>query len=655
MGFLIKYFVIFLVSLVSAWLLVPVVKKIAPALKLVDEPSERRIHKTPIPRCGGIAVFMATHLGLLVVFFGPWRELAGTIQVREWGFLFGGSLLLLLIGLLDDRFEMRAWFKLLGQLAVALIMFFGGFTFQAFLHIELPWIVNFGATLFWFALLMNAFNLIDGMDGACAGLGLIASAGLAGMLLSLHQPSDALVLVALAGACLGFLRYNFNPASIFLGDCGSMFIGFMLAAVSLKANVKQSMMVALLVPLLAVGVPVFDVIMAVWRRMARKLIAMIQKDPRATKVFGPDLEHIHHKLMRSGMSQRRAAIYLYAAAVFVCLVALGATAMASKSTALLMIGMIVVLHVVVRKLAKVELWTTTQVVLQGIHRPRNMVGLLVAIGWDLVVLMASTFAVFSGALSYPVTLPLMAICVIIPFATLYLYGTYKAVWARSRISQMLVLMLQLTAGNTLAFVALLWVTDRPHIDVLIALLLQLVVTSIGIIGARASLRMLRDLSAWLRCSIGADHDTFSLILGAGENAILYLRQASFEGQQKAPRKMVGLIDDNPALLHKIVYGYPVLGNFSQLEEIIEKQKINELIFTHRYSDELRESVLALKEKHNLLIREFVFCLRDLSDCGAVNGIVKPYSVDDLEDGETAALVKEEHKGEPCPENPLIPA
>ncbi|MCF7863726.1 MAG: undecaprenyl/decaprenyl-phosphate alpha-N-acetylglucosaminyl 1-phosphate transferase, partial [Kiritimatiellales bacterium] len=345
MGFIVKYGVVFLASLVASWLLVPWVKKLAPMLGLVDEPSERRIHKTPIPRCGGIAVFLATHLGLVIAFFGPWRNLAGSMQLPEWGFVFAGSLLLLLVGIFDDRFSMRAWFKLLGQLGVALLMFFGGFTFQAFLHIQLPFLVNLGATLFWFTLLINAFNLIDGMDGVCAGLGMIASAGLAGMLLSLHQPTDALVLVALAGACLGFLRYNFNPASVFLGDCGSMFIGFMLAAVSLKANVKQSMMVALLVPLLAVGVPVFDVILAVWRRLGRKLISIIKKDNLATKIFGPDLDHIHHKLMRSGMTQRKAAISLYAAAGFICLIALGATAMTSNRTALLMIGMIVVLHV----------------------------------------------------------------------------------------------------------------------------------------------------------------------------------------------------------------------------------------------------------------------------------------------------------------------
>ncbi len=631
MEFIVKYIVVFLVGLIAAWLLVPLVKRIAPRLGLVDQPSERRIHKTPVPRCGGIAVFIATHLALAVVFLGPWRNLAGNLQLKDWGVLFGTSLALLTMGLVDDRFGMRAWFKLLGQLAIALIMFFSGFTFGAFLHFPLPFLIDLGATLFWFILLINAFNLIDGMDGACAGLGLIASAGLAGMLFSLHQPSDALVLVGLIGACLGFLRYNFNPASIFLGDCGSMFIGFMLAAVSLKANVTESMMVALLVPLLAVGVPVFDVIMAVWRRMGRKLISVIQNDKLACKVFGPDLDHIHHKLLRSGMTQRKAAVWLYAAAIFICLIALGATATSSNRTALLLVGMMVALHVVVRQVAKVELWTTTQVVLQGVRRPRNIVSMLVAIGWDIACLMGATAFVFGVVRSYPLTPLLMLICIVIPFATLYFYGIYKTLWTRSRVSQLVVLMLELLAGEVMAFIALMWVIpDFTHLQLLGVLALHALVSAIGIVGGRASLRITRDLGAWLRCLIGADHDTRSLILGAGENAILFLRQATFEQQQHTPRTVVGLIDDNPALHRKVVYGYPVLGTFDELESVITNQKITEIIFTHHYSDELRKSVMALKTKHSLLIREFSFSLRDLDETGLCLGMVKLGTVDEVE-------------------------
>jgi len=630
MDFIVKYIAVFMVGLVAAWILVPWVKRLAPFLGLVDEPDERRIHKVPIPRCGGIAVFLATQLALLLVFFGPWKHLAGATQLGDWGLILTGSLLLLLIGIYDDRYGMPAWFKLGGQLTVALIMFFGGFSFEKFLGINLPFIVNMGATLFWFALLINAFNLIDGMDGACAGLGLIASAALAGMLLSLHQPSDALVLFALAGACLGFLRYNFSPASIFLGDCGSMFIGFMLATVSLKANVKQSMLVALLVPLLAVGVPAFDVILAVWRRIVRKLISNLRQDGLATKVFGPDLDHIHHKLMRSGMTQRKAAVMLYVTAILICVLALGTTALNSNRVALLMIGMVVALHVVVRQVAQIELYSTTQLVLQGIHRPRNVVSMLVAICWDLSFLLLATYVVFAIVLQQSFSFLHLGICVAIPFATIYFYNIYKTVWTRSRASQLFLLSLQLIAGEVLAYVALLWVTTLTNFELLTALVLHALIAGIGIVGGRASLRVVRDLSAWLRGTVKSEQDVITLILGAGENAILYLRQASFADQQNAPRRVIGLIDDNPALHRKVVYGYPVLGTFADLEQIIEEQGVEELIFTHHYDDELRAGILALQTKYNLLIRDFVFVLKDLNHQGACRGIVKPYSVTDLD-------------------------
>lgn len=630
MGFVLKYILVFVVSLVASLLLVPVVAKMAPRLGLVDEPDERRIHKVPIPRCGGIAVFLATHLALVLVFLGPWKALAGAVQLKEWGFIFFGSLLLLLVGIIDDRFDLWSWFKLLGQLGVALLMYFGGFSFGGFLGISLPEVVDVGITLFWFALLINAFNLIDGMDGACAGLGLIASAGLAGMLFSLHQPTDALVIVALAGACLGFLRYNFNPASIFLGDCGSMFIGFMLACVSLKANVKQSMVVALIVPLLAVGVPAFDVIMAVWRRMGRKMVSMIRNDGVATKVFGPDLDHIHHKLMRSGMTQKRAAIALYGAAVFICVLALAATAMTNNRIALLMVGMIVVLHVVVRQIAQIELWTTTQVVLQGVQRPKSVIGMLVAIFWDLGSLVAATYLVFGVVLGKSFSVIHLAVCVIIPFATVYFYNIYKTVWTRSRVSQLLVLFLQLIAGESLAYAALLWASDLTGKELVVGLVLHTLVASIGIIGIRAVLRAVRDLNAWLRCSTKKEGDLKSLILGAGENAILYLRQTTFEDQQKAPRRVVGLIDDNPALHNKTVYGYPVLGGFDELVKVLDDCEVDELIFTHQYSDELRARILELGSSRGLLVRDFLFGLLDLDEEGNCRGTVRPSAVSELD-------------------------
>ena len=183
-----------------------------------------------------------------------------------------GALLLFVVGLLDDRFGIKSYVKLAGQLLVVSLMIFWGISFERLLGVELPSIVNILLTTGWFLLLINAFNLIDGMDGVCSGLGLIASLTFAIMLLVLNKGVEALVVFALAGACLGFLRYNFHPASIFLGDCGSMLIGFFLAATSLHANANKSAFLSILLPILIMGVPIFDVFLAILRRTMRRFL-----------------------------------------------------------------------------------------------------------------------------------------------------------------------------------------------------------------------------------------------------------------------------------------------------------------------------------------------------------------------------------------------
>jgi FlaA1/EpsC-like NDP-sugar epimerase len=330
------------------------------------------------------------------------------------------------------------------------------------------------------------------------------------------------------------------------------------------------------------------------------------------------------------MTQRKAALMLYIAAILICVLVLGTTALNSNRVAILMIGMVVVMHVAVRQVAQVELYTTTQLVLQGIHRPRNVVSMLFAICWDISCLLLATYVVFAIVLMQSFSFLHLGVSVTIPFATIYFYGIYKTVWTRSRVSQLFVLALQLIAGEVLAYVALLLTTPLSNAELLTALALHTLIGGFGIVGGRASLRVVRDLSAWMRGTAASEQDVRTLILGAGENAILYLRQASFADQQKAPRRVIGLIDDNPALHRKVVYGYPVLGTFAELEKIIKEQDIDELVFTHHYDDELRAGILALKTKYDLMIRDFVFVLRDLNPQGVCQGVVKPYSVTDID-------------------------
>ena len=241
------------------------------------------------------------------------------------------------------------------------------------------------------------------------------------------------------------------------------------------------------------------------------------------------------------MTQRKAAVVLYGTAIFICVLALGTTALHSNRVAMLMIGMVLVLHVAVRQVAQVELYTTPQQEMKGIHSPRNVVSMLVAICWDISCLLLATYVVFAMVLLQTFSLWQVGLCVTIPFATIYFYNIYKTVWTRSRAAQVFVLVLQLAAGEVLAYVALLWATTLTSLELLMALVLHSLIAGIGIVGGRASLRVVRDLSAWMRGTATSGQDIKTLILGAGENAILYLRQASFEA-------LLMRVDASPASL-----------------------------------------------------------------------------------------------------------
>jgi UDP-GlcNAc:undecaprenyl-phosphate GlcNAc-1-phosphate transferase len=212
--------------------------------------------------------------------------------------------LILALGIYDDIKGANAGKKLTVQTIAALILFFFGFEIQTISNpfgspIHLGWL-SLPATVFWLVGLSNAFNLIDGIDGLASGVAFFATSALLAVALFLGNILPSLFTAALAGATLGFLRYNFNPAKIFMGDSGSLFLGFTIAAISIHGSAKAHAAVAILIPIVALGLPIMDTLLAIGRRVYRGL-------PIPTA----DREHIHHKLIKYGFSHRRAALILY--------------------------------------------------------------------------------------------------------------------------------------------------------------------------------------------------------------------------------------------------------------------------------------------------------------------------------------------------------
>ena len=231
---LLKYLIIPVLAFAVTYSLTPPVMRLAAWLGMIDQPGQRRIHKRPVPLAGGLAVFAGFHSACAALFLLPWAPFSSLLLQAGWLKILCLTSIVLLIGLWDDRFGMPAVVKLAGQMAVGSLAYMLDMRLGGFFGIHLPLWIDLPATVFWFVAFINAFNLIDGMDGLATGLAAIAAFGLAGVFLIGNNPGDCLVMLALLGSCLAFLRFNFSPARIFLGDTGSMFLGCTLAALALN-------------------------------------------------------------------------------------------------------------------------------------------------------------------------------------------------------------------------------------------------------------------------------------------------------------------------------------------------------------------------------------------------------------------------------------
>ena len=348
---MITFLVTFLVSLMVSIGLTVVVRNRALAWGWVDQAnSSRKVHVRPIPRLGGVAIvagFFAPLCALFLVDSGV-GLLFRSHEELVWGLFCGGAAIAML-GLYDDLQGAGARLKFSIQFAVAIALYMLGFRVEMIANPFGPE-VSLGAlslpfTLLWIVGVVNALNLIDGLDGLAGGVAFFGVS--TNFILSLVRGDVVmcLLMAALAGAILGFLVFNFNPASIFMGDTGSMFLGFVLAAVSLKTSTKSGTAVAMLVPIMALGLPIMDT-----------MLAIIRRSVLGRPMFSADKEHIHHRLMsRLVLSHRSAVLVLYALCGLFTLTALGLNFANSAQSAMLLIGMGVVLFVLMRKLGYLDL------------------------------------------------------------------------------------------------------------------------------------------------------------------------------------------------------------------------------------------------------------------------------------------------------------
>jgi UDP-GlcNAc:undecaprenyl-phosphate/decaprenyl-phosphate GlcNAc-1-phosphate transferase len=288
----------FLVALAIVLALTPAVGRVGRRLGIVDSPGERRrVNLTPIPRLGGIALFLGIFVPALA-----FLQLDGAYR----GIVLGGAIAVT-VGVADDFRGLPWWGKLGGQGAAAAVAIGFGVSIDRFTfpyvtnpYLELPGWVGAPATLIWIVAMMNMVNFLDGLDGLAAGICGLAAGTFAVLELSLGKPQAAILSAIVAGACFGFLRHNFYPARIFMGDSGALLLGFVLATLAVQGLLKTAATVALFFPLFVLAIPIVDTTFVVARRLKYR-----------EKVYVADQAHLHHRFLRRGFSQRRAVVTMY--------------------------------------------------------------------------------------------------------------------------------------------------------------------------------------------------------------------------------------------------------------------------------------------------------------------------------------------------------
>lgn len=562
------------ISFLLSVALTGLVRRVARKRGLVARPRVDRWHQRPTAMFGGVSIFLTVAVGTLLFVPHTGQTL---IVMTASAFLFA-------VGLVDDFLHIKPYQKLIGQVMGAALIVSSG--------ISLPWTAsapaNMVITIFWLIGVTNAVNLLDNMDGLAAGIAAIASTFLAVGFVANGQLTEALMLGVFTAALLGFLVYNSNPASIFMGDCGSMFIGFFLASTALLSawgGRSRSFLPVLAVPILILFIPIFDTtFVTILRKFAGRPASQGGRD------------HTSHRLVALGMSERRAVWMLYGFAALSGLLALMVREMDLDASLAAILGFTVILTLLGVYLAKVKVYDEEEV---QAARSQPLVAFLVDLSYkrrvfevllDVVLITLAYYSAYALAIgsftktgAWALFLGTLPVLVFVKMATFLVMGVYRGMWRYTSLDD-LVVFAKATALGSVASVLVVLFAFRFEgfsraVFVLDGLLLLLFLA-----GSRLAFRLFRQLLPTPKAYEGRR----VLIYGAGDAGELLLRELlNNNGWRYAP---VGFVDDDPLKKGKVIHGLQVFGGNGALARICGEQRIEEvLISSGRFSeDRVRE-------------------------------------------------------------------
>jgi UDP-GlcNAc:undecaprenyl-phosphate GlcNAc-1-phosphate transferase len=542
-----------------AYALTPVARRLALSVGAVDHPGPRKIHVIPTPRLGGAAVVTAIIVVLSAVyFFGSARVHA--IHPAMLLALALGIVPILLVSLIDDVRPLSAAPKFLAHLAGASIAVALGIRLGTSIHflgnqVHIGWLAV-PISIVWLAGITNAFNIVDGLDGLSSGLALISAISLTAVSLLTHNYDMAAAAAVLAGALAGFLPHNIYPAKIYLGDTGATAIGFMLGCLTLGGGSTTSAGLAVILPMVVLGLPLAETVLSMTRRFVRKL------DGKTGGIFEADSNHIHHRLLALGFDHKRAVLTLYGVGLLLAGCAFASLFMTQQNAGLLLLTLLIAAVVGVAKLGYDEFaLVRSGVVLRFYHGPVLRRGLFVVFADLGMVVMALYAAV---VLKYDdwgvVTHRAMVLhfLTLLPLTTLVVFALmrmYRHSWSVANIDDMIRCSGAVLTSTAAAFLLSRFSSPEP-VSATFFITYMLVLLGL-VIASRASYRVLY----YLNRKSNQEGDPV-VIYGAGKGGALALREIL--NNSDIAMTPIGFIDDDPAKSGRIVNGYPVLGTLSDL-------------------------------------------------------------------------------------------
>ena len=588
---MLKYVILFGLAFLCSLALTPLVRSLAVNLRALDFPNWRKVHDHPIPRLGGLSIILSFTLVLYLAsridyfYFHP-----ALMENANLCWLIGAGAIMFFMGAMDDFRRLSAAVKFFIQVGAALLVAHTSYQIEVlslpFGDYPLgPWAIP--VTVLWIVAITNALNLLDGLDGLAGGISFIVALSMFGIAVLNQNIGVALISMTLAGSILGFLRYNFHPASIFLGNSGAYTLGFVLSLLSLQSNLKGTTTVIFLIPILLLGLPIMDTALSMTRRLLKSLHILGEDEKRnllkfffinGKSLFKADRDHIHHRLLQMGFTQRNAVALLYAVTILLGVVAFASVYFRDVNQALLIASIAIASYIGIKRLGYSEIQFLRNGTLLPLFELNLVSWRMVKVFLDIVFITLSYYLAFllrfEGDLTPQLkgyllsTIPLILSVKILVF---FLTGLYQGIFRYINVDDLLKI-LKATFLGSLVTVFVLWMVPSWGVTSWAVLVIDFNLLFLLIAGTRSSFRILEHLH------LANNHEGKKILLyGLGKNSVHALNELI--NNPRLGLRPVGFIDDDPRNQADFVNGIPVLGSLDSLEKILDQHSIAEVILS----------------------------------------------------------------------------